>query len=319
VEAKGLRIRTPEGKAQAVEYLGRWASGGRYAVEAMGLNRWLVNALREGGMSVVVVNPVKLGLKTLGKKTDRQDALEIARRLWLGDIDAHASTYYPDDERYGRRKLLRTRTRMVQIRTQCANQIRSLLNAYGMTPPRGALYHERQLAWLREATFPTPEMREAVISLATVLEATDHQVDQLETGIQRAAKTPVARELQKIPQVGSLTAVTLIEEMGDFDRFRNARASASYAGLVPRVDQSAEHTHIGRLTRRGNPELRCLLGQMAVRLLVHDRMTQRWAAPRLKRASKNKVRIALARRLLVGIVASQRHGEPFDLRRCLNL
>lgn len=319
VESHSVKLLGAADRARSVELLGRWRRGGRYAVEAMGLNRWLVNGMQEAGMEVVVANPTRLGLKTEGKKTDRQDALELARRLWLGDIERHARTYYPDDVRYGRRKLLRTRKNLVGIRTRCGNQIRSLLNAYGITPPPGALYRSPLQAWLKQVPLPTEEMREVVRSMAVMLEATQGQIRRLDTRIQELASTGVAAQLQVTRQVGALTALTVAEEMGEMDRFRSTRASAGYAGLVPRVDQSAERSRTGRLTRRGNPELRHILGQMAVRLLGKDRMVQRWARPRLKRLSKNKVRTALARRLLVGMVASQRNGEPFDLRRCLNL
>ena len=43
----------------------------------------------------------------LGKKTDRRDAHELARRLLLGDIDQNAKIYYPSDQQYGYRKLPR--------------------------------------------------------------------------------------------------------------------------------------------------------------------------------------------------------------------
>ena len=46
-------------------------------------------------------DPRKLDLKKLDKKTDRRDAREIARHLWLGDLDRMARTYYPSDEEYG--------------------------------------------------------------------------------------------------------------------------------------------------------------------------------------------------------------------------
>ena len=64
-----------QGLAVVTKVLSQWKDGGRYAVEAIGMNRWLVNAMREQGMDVVVVDAVKLNLRMLGKKTDRRDAL----------------------------------------------------------------------------------------------------------------------------------------------------------------------------------------------------------------------------------------------------
>lgn len=100
-------------------------------------------------------------------------------------------------------------------------------------------------------------------------------------------------------------------------RFRNARAAASFAGLVPRIAQSADTSHHGRMTKRGNRELRWILTQWAVRLMSRSPRVQEWAAPRLRRSHKNKVRVALARRLLVGVYKMLSTGEVFSLEKCL--
>ena len=123
--------------------------------------------------------------------------------------------------------------------------------------------------------------------------------------------------IEHLPSVGFQTAATLFYELGDVKRFKSAKAAASYAGLVPRVAASADKSHHGKITKRGNPELRWILSQMAVRLMSRDPRVQAWAGPRLRRMHKNKVRITLARRLLVGVYYMLRHGEAFDLNLCL--
>ena len=92
------------------------------------------------GLDVLVCDPRKLGLRKLGKKTDRRDAYEIARRLRLGDLERMARTYYPSDPEYGRRKLLRVRHCLVHMRQQTTNQLRAMLNAYQLEAPRTVLY-----------------------------------------------------------------------------------------------------------------------------------------------------------------------------------
>ncbi len=44
--------KTREQGLAVVKFLCRWKGGGRYAVEAVGMNRWLVNAMREQGLDV---------------------------------------------------------------------------------------------------------------------------------------------------------------------------------------------------------------------------------------------------------------------------
>ncbi len=83
-------------------------------MEAVEMNRWFVNACQEQELEVVVVDPTKMDLKLFGKKTDRRDAYELARRLRLGHVDRNAVTYFPNDTEFGVRKLVRTRHRLTQ-------------------------------------------------------------------------------------------------------------------------------------------------------------------------------------------------------------
>lgn len=301
-----------------VDSLRQWRDGGRYAVEALGVNRWLVNAMREQGMDIIVVNPVKLNLRMLGKKTDRRDAYEIARRLWLGDIDRNAKTYYPTEEEYGDRKLLRTRHKFVQIRLQLNNQVRALLNAYRIFAHKGALTSKRNLKWLAQVELPSKPLTECLRHLGQTLGSVQGSIDAFDRQIKEQASNEEVSVLhENLEQVAEQTALTVVRELGDVRRFTGTRAVACFAGLAPRVTNSADKTHHGKITKQGNSELRWILSQWAVRMMSHNTLAQRWAAPLLHRMHKNKVRVALARRLLIGVYFMLRDGVAFSLERCL--
>jgi transposase len=291
------------------------------AVEALGLNRWFVNACQAAGLEVLVCDPRKLDLKKLGKKTDRRDAREIARKLWLGDLDRTARTYYPSDEEFGRRKLLRVRHRLVQMRQQTINQLRGMLSAYQVPAPRGVLYTRPSRERLAEVQLPVEELQEAYTALLAVLDRLQEQIQRLTNRIRQLPRRDarVGALEATLPGIGAQSAATLIAELGDARRFRNARAVAAYAGLVPKVNQSADKAHHGRLTKQGNPELRWIVSQWAVRLMKDDPEVRAWAGSLRGRVHKNKARMALARRLLVGVWVVLTRGEAFDLRRCLGL
>lgn len=313
------RIASREAGLEAVASLGRWSSA-RMAVEAIGLNRWFVNACRRSGYDLIVVHAADLNLKRLGKKTDWRDALEIARRLRLGDLDRFAKTYYPSDDEYSVRQLERLRHDLVRQRTHLTNRIGSLLDAYKLPRPRGALYTRPSLAFLRTIRFPAVDLGLCLEVLTAGVAGVHEAVVRLTKRIGERARETKAAELQDmVPQAGPLTALTVVYELGDVHRFKNARAAASYSGLVPRVANSADLSHHGRITKRGNVELRWILNQCAVRLLATHPLVRRWAEPRKKRMHKNKVRTALARRLLVGIYSAMRTGEVFCMRRCLGM
>jgi transposase len=303
---------------EVLRRLARWQTTGRFVVEALGLNRWLVNACQQAGFNMVVADAVKLSVKRLGKKTDRHDARELARRLWVGDVDRYARSYYPSDEEYGVRKVVRVRHQLVGIRQQVGNQIRALLNAYLVPSPGTALYAASSLTTLAAIELPTGDLTLCLQTLVTTLRQLQDSIEQLTKQIRHCAKaTPVQALETQLPSVGPQTALTLYYELGDLRRFDNAKQVCAYAGLVPRVANSGDTQHHGRLTKRGNPEIRWIVSEWAVRLLAFDPHARAWARPRLRRMHQNKVRMALARRLVAGVYVSQTREEEFSLERCL--
>lgn len=304
-----------------VGYLSRWASEGRFAVEALGCNRWLVNACRARGYEMLVSHAAALGLKLEKRKTDRRDAQEIARRLYLGDLDRHARSYYATDAECGCRKLLRIRHRQVQRRQQTVNQIRSILNAYLLRPPQVVLTSRRSMAWLRQLELATPELTFTLQVLMDDLESLLAQIRKLDARIaQFRADEDVALLERELPQVAVQSAAVLRYELGDVRRFRRAREVAAYAGVVPSVSQSGEgKANHGPITKRGNRELRWTLTQWSVRLLATHPVVKTWARKQRRSMTKNKRRLALARRLLIGVWVMLTRGEVFSMERCLGL
>ncbi len=303
---------------EVVEWLTQWKEDGRFCVEAVGMNRWFVNACLDLGLDIVVVDSTKMGLRMLGKKTDRRDAYELARRLRLGDVDHNASTYFANEVEYAGRKLVRTRHGLIQLRQEIVNQIRAMLATYRVDAPKNQLYSKGALRSLRDVSMPSEDLTLCLRSLVSSLEALQCSIEDLSKRITvRTGEQNITVALARLPSVGALTATTLSVELGDLSRFRNSKAVASYAGLAPRVANSADKSHHGRITKRGNRELRWILTQWSVRLLSFNSLVKEWAKPLLLRMHRNKVRMALARRLLVGIYIMLTRGEVFSLERCL--
>lgn len=302
---------------RALAVLERFSSSLQVAVEAVGFNRWLVRDAVRMGASVVVADPGKLRLKASGVKTDRRDAYELARRLRLGDLERNARTYFPTEKEYGERKLLRARHELVGLRTTLVNQIRAVLAAYRLDSPKSPLYSKRSLDALSRIELPNELLRACVASFVGPLKSIQMQVEQLDKTIARRASERASWLLQ-LPSVGPLTALTIVSELGCAKRFTRSREVASYAGLAPRVHASADRALHGPLTRRGNRLLRFVLGEWAVRLMSFDEHAKRWAAQNA-RIHRNKLRSALARRLLIGTWRTMRTGEAFDLQACLPL
>jgi transposase len=327
------RLDTPQQGIAFAQSLVRWKEGGRFVVEALGLNRWFVLACRGLGLDIVVAHSARLGLRASGKKTDKRDAMELSRRLYLGDVDRHAKTYFPTEAEYAGRKLVRARHALSNVRLQEVNQLRAILRAYNRGEPSGALDTEPGLKWLRAQRFEEEDLQASFDAHVSVLESVRHQLDGLRRRLEEKVRseepskeatpratptaTAIAQLARELPMVGAQTAATLVYELGDVTRFRGTRSVAAYAGLAPRVANSADVAHHGAITKQGSPELRWISAQWAVRLMTRNERVRAWAAPRLRRMHANKVRMTLARRLLLGVYVRLRRDEAFSLERCL--
>ena len=95
------------------------------------------------------------------------------------------------------------------------------------------------------------------------------RVDRLDLAIDRAIesappeKKAVIEALQALRGVAKLTAVTIVTEVGTFQRFQKPTELMGYTGLVPSEYSSGGTEAKGRITRTGNAHLRHVLGETA--------------------------------------------------------
>ena len=63
--------------------------------------------------------------------------------------------------------------------------------------------------------------------------------------------------LQSIPGIGEKIAATIISEIGEIDRFNDAKMLVAFAGIDPSVYSSGKFTaSVNRITKRGSCRLR---------------------------------------------------------------
>jgi hypothetical protein len=91
---------------------------------------------------------------------------------------------------------------------------------------------------------------------------------------QHARGIDAVQRLQTIPGVGERVATAIYATVGDATRFHRASELASYAGLVPSVEQSGQSRRNGGITKEGTPGLRRMLVQAGHVLLFRCRTEQ---------------------------------------------
>lgn len=304
VTPTGIRVweqRFPRTDGGLVLFRERCTSMTAIAVEATGPTWAFVDALRPSGATVCVVDPRKTRLKAgYAAKTDRLDARRLADALRRESV---VSIYVPPPAVRELREVCRGRHQVVRLRARIAQMIRALLLRSGVSDvPVTRVFSARGLAWLSQVQLPS----EAAASLERwrrVLIAVQAEAAVAEALVKaQASADVVARTLDELVGVGPVLALTLRAEIGDITRFPRGAALASYAGLVPRVDASADRYWSGRITREGSPWLRWALVHTAIHAIRRQDGLGRWARQLAMRKGVYKARVALARRLCDEVV-----------------
>jgi transposase len=289
-----------------VRYLQRTFPGGSYhcVYEAGYCGFWVYDELRERGIDCVVVNPADVPTKDKEKqtKTDKVDCRKLARSLRSGEIEG---IYVPSRRMTEDRGLIRTRRSMVSKQTRCKNQIKSILGFYGIRIPEefsGSCWSKSFISWIEAVQM---EMASGNILLKAHLEELCHLrqiIADLNKEIRALARTDKYRRmvvlLKTIPGISTLSAMTLLTELYDVNRFKSLDHLASYIGLIPRTKSSGEMDLRTNMTTRRNPILRYVLIESAWVAARKDPALMLAFNDLSKRMSKTKAIVRIARKLL---------------------
>jgi len=93
-------------------------------------------------------------------------------------------------------------------------------------------------------------------TLITQLELYDEQIESVEIKINEMMKS-IESKIMSIPGIGEILGPIILGEIGNVDRFSNAKKLIAFAGLDPVVSQSGRFQNMtGPISKRGSPLLR---------------------------------------------------------------
>jgi transposase len=292
----------------------------RVVFEACSQAGWVHDLCEQLGVPALVASTTGAAWqwKHVKRKTDRDDALKLARLAAVGEVEG-----VPVPPRAVRqwKSLIGLRKRLVSERVRGQNRIRGLLVSQGLTAPAGAkAWTALGVAGLGRLARPLGEcgpddlrrgelhlLLDRLRALGEQTAAVEARLDGLAAGDARVSL------LVSVPGVGPRTAEVIAAYLPDARRFRSAGEVSAYAGLVPRQYQSGETDRRGRITRRGPRLLRAALVECAWCSLRYNGWARdTWQRLQANGLSKKKAVVALARKLLVRCWAILRTGRPWQ-------
>jgi transposase len=293
----------------------------RVVIEICDAAGWIVDLCRTLALPVQVANTNRDAWrwKNVKNKTDREDALKLARLSAMGEI---STVHVPEKTVREWRSLILYRHKLVDRRTSVRNAIHSILVAQGKAiPGRRSVWCDDSMSQLAELAKPLSECTtmeelwrghlkmelEHLDELCQRIVELDHKLDAIGEADQRV------RRLRTIPGVGPRLSELVVAVIDDPKRFKSARQISAHAGLVPRRYQSGEMDRSGRISKAGCGKLRKLLVEIAWGMLRHNHH----GAAVFNRISKGQktrrkqAAVALGRKVLCWCWAMMRDGTEW--------
>ena len=196
-------------------------------------------------------------------KTDRRDAVKLARLSRGGEL---TPVWVPDEDREAMRDLVRARADFKRAELKARQQLGAFLLRHGRRWSRGR-WTRAHYAWLDGQRFERAWEEGAFREYLDAVRAASDRVAALTKRLHDAlpdwSLAPVARSLAALRGVDTLTATTLLAELGDVSRFDSPRQLMGYLGLVPSEHSSGGRRRQGGITRTGNGHARRALVESA--------------------------------------------------------
>ena len=263
-------------------------------LEATGSMFWFLRLLEELGIEYRVGHPAAIRkAETRKQKHDRRDA-ELIRRLL--EEKRFPRIWLPTAEQRDLRTLLLHRHQLVRMRVMTQNGLQAVALSHGLR--RGASLWsqagQQELAALPLSGYAATR-REQLQELRRELE---QRLQQLEQAVRAQAEQRTgARRLLSHPGVGPITALATEVFLGDPRRFANAKAVASYVGMIPSEHSSGGRQRNGNLSKQGNPLLRLLWVEAARAAARKDERLKQFYRKKLVQKGLGKAVVATARKL----------------------
>lgn len=197
-------------------------------------------------------------------KTDRLDALKLARLLRAGEVTA---VWVPDAPHEAMRDLVRSRADAMQHLKAAKRQLLAFLLRHGRIYNGGKHWTRGHFTWLAMQTFEYPAHQIVFQDYINAVQDGRQRHQQLVAMIERMipdwSMKPLLDALCTMRGIDLISAATILCVTGDLRRFPSPGKLSAYFGLVPAEHSSGGTVRRGGITKTGNNEVRRILDQCA--------------------------------------------------------
>jgi transposase len=219
---------------------------------------WLQRYLSKRAVACRIVAPSLIPKRSGDRvKTDRRDAVQLARLLRAGEL---TPIHVPGVEDEAMRDLSRAREDALRDLKAAKYRLKAFLLRQDIRYEGRASWNAAHLRWLARVVCPTPAQQIVFQEYLRAINEEHERLARLEQELREQVQHwhlgPVVEAVQALRGVQFTTAVTVIAELGDVTRFDHPRQLMSYLGLTPSEYSSGPHRSQGGITKAGNTHAR---------------------------------------------------------------
>ena len=233
--------------------------------EAGCLGYSLYHQLTDHAVDCKILAPTTMAITNTNRvKTDKRDAANIARCL---AFHTYSEVYVPDDEDNSVKEYIRMRDDQKLMLKKIKQQILAFVLRQGKKFEGGKTYWTiAHMKWLKNLDL-TGLDKETLSEYLVTYEYLTEKIERLDNRIEELASGEKYKE--KVRNMGCFlgikthTALSMVVEIGDFNRFEKAPKFAGFLGLVPSENSSGDDRNRYSITKAGNIHLRRLMVEAA--------------------------------------------------------
>lgn len=254
---------TPKGNERLAKRLFEFGTV-RCAYEAGPCGYDLRRFLEGKGIPCDVIAPSLIPKKPGDRvKTDKRDAEKIARMHRTGDLTA---IHVPTPAQEALRDLVRAREDAHEDLMRRRHRLQKFFLRQGRRY-EGTSWTKDHWRWIRAQTFKDNNSETVLCEYIAAIDQELERIGRLDAQIEAEAKNakiaPAVARLKALRGVGTLTAMTILSELVDLNRFASPRELMAFVGLIPSEHSSGGKQCRGSITRSGNAHVRRVLVEAA--------------------------------------------------------
>ncbi len=287
VRPQGTFENTPANVDKLLKRLTRQDRQLHFCYEAGCCGYGLHRQITDAGHLCSVIAPSRIPHKPGERvKTDRRDAIKLARLLRAGELD---TVWVPDSAHEAMRDLVRSRGDAMECLKSAKQQLQAFLLRHGRVYSSPTSWTRSHYIWLSDQKFGHPAhqivFQDYINAIHDGEKRHDQLVKQIEQLLPQWSMKPLVDAISLMKGINMLAAATLLSVTGDLRSFPSPMQLSSYFGLVSGEHSSGNKVNRTGITKTGNSEARRVLIQGAWCYRFPARITQP-KEPKLSAAEK---------------------------------